>query len=129
MVRKAPTMNALYQACLRDAISDQFLGGEEKQKSLVQVADYAKHEAGLPEVQQFIKKKFFPLYPSDFHKLIPTFRWHSIFTTNYDLVIERAYASCSSRMQELAPIIRDGDNFSEVMSDINLLPISSYTAA
>lgn len=107
---------------LRDAISDQFLGGEEKQKSLVQVADYAKHEAGLPEVQQFIKKKFYPLYPSDFHKLIPTFRWHSIFTTNYDLVIERAYANSSARMQELAPIIRDGDNFSEVMSDINFLP-------
>ena len=107
---------------LRDALADQFLGGEEKHKALVQVADYAKHEAGLLEVQQFIKKKFYPLKPADFHKIIPTFRWHSIFTTNYDLILERAYSDCKNRQQELAPIIRDGDNFSEVMSDINLVP-------
>lgn len=107
---------------LRDAISNKFLGGEEKNKPLVQVADYAKHEAGLLEVQQFIKKIFNPLNPADFHKIIPCFRWHSIFTTNYDLIIERAYSDCPDRIQNLAPIIRDGDNFSEVMSDLNSVP-------
>lgn len=107
---------------LRDAISDKFLGGEEKHKTLVQVSDYAKHEAGLFEVQQFIKKLFSPLKPADFHKIIPSFRWHSIFTTNYDLILERAYADSPDRMQDLAPIIRDGDNFSEVMGNINSVP-------
>lgn len=107
---------------LRDAISDKFLGGEEKQKTLVQVSDYAKHEAGLFEVQQFIKKTFYPLKPAAFHKIIPSFRWHSIFTTNYDLILERSYSDCADRMQDIAPIIRDGDNFSEVMSNINLVP-------
>lgn len=107
---------------LRDHLSECFLGGEEKTKTLVQVADYAKHEAGLLEVQQVIKKKFHPLKPADFHKIIPTFRWHSIFTTNYDLVIERAYADTANRLQNISPIIRDGDNFSEVMRDITSVP-------
>ncbi|WP_426117722.1 SIR2 family protein [Pseudomonas sp. DSP3-2-2] len=107
---------------LRDKISDQFLGGDEKKKTLVQVADYAKNEAGLLEVQQYIKKLFHPLQPADFHKIIPTFRWHSIFTTNYDLIIERAYASSPSRQQNISPIIRDGDNFSEVIGSLNELP-------
>lgn len=107
---------------LRDAISDKFLGGEEKNKTLIQVSDYAKHEAGLRDVQGFIKSLFHSLNPSDFHKIIPTFRWHSIFTTNYDLVIERAYDGVASRLQKLSPIIRDGDNFSDVISDINNVP-------
>ncbi|WP_085700264.1 SIR2 family protein [Pseudomonas sp. B26(2017)] len=107
---------------LRDKISDQFLGGDEKKKTLVQVSDYAKNEAGLLEVQQYIKKLFIPLQPAEFHKIIPTFRWHSIFTTNYDLIIERAYESSPARLQNIAPIIRDGDNFSEVISSLNDLP-------
>ncbi|MEH6491659.1 P-loop NTPase [Halopseudomonas sp.] len=113
---------SLSGAGLRDAISERFLGGEEKKKTLIQVADYAKHEAGLFEVQQFIRKTFLPLKPAKFHQIIPSFRWHSIFTTNYDLVLERAYSDHSQRMQSIAPITRDGDNFSEVMSDINLVP-------
>lgn len=107
---------------LRDKISDQFLGGDEKKKTLVQVADYAKNEAGLLEVQQFIKKLFHPLQPAEFHKIISTFRWHSIFTTNYDLIVERAYAASPNRLQNISPIIRDGDNFSEVIGSLNDLP-------
>lgn len=107
---------------LKDALADKFLGGEEKSKTLIQISDYAKHEAGLREVQGYIKTLLDPLCPADFHKIIPTFRWHSIFTTNYDLVIERAYERVSGRLQKLSPIIRDGDNFSEVISDAESVP-------
>ena len=46
---------------LRDRLSDQFLGGEQKDISLVQVADYAKYQAGLNEVQVFVKNQFVSL--------------------------------------------------------------------
>lgn len=107
---------------LRDLICDNFLGGDQKDKSLVKVADYAKHQSSLTEVQVFIKNQFLSLQPADFHKLIPTFKWHSIFTTNYDLIIERAYDQVSNRLQRLQPIIRDGDQFSEAISDPYILP-------
>lgn len=107
---------------LRDLICDKFLGGEQKDKTLVRVADYAKHQSSLTEVQVFIKDKFKNLNPADFHKLIPTFKWHAVFTTNYDLIIERAYDQVKDRLQVLYPIIRDGDKFSDAISDPNALP-------
>jgi len=107
---------------LRDRLSDKFLGGKEKSKALVQIADYAKSEANIKEVQSFIKKQFQNLQPALFHKLIPTFRWHAIFTTNYDLIIERAYDQVTERVQTLSPIIRDGSQFSDAISNPENLP-------
>lgn len=107
---------------LRDRLSDRFLGGKHKDKTLVRVADLAKHQNSLPDVQEYIHSLFHPLVPSSFHKLIPTFRWHAIVTTNYDLIVERAYELVENRKQQLRPIIRDGDNFSNVLKDSNALP-------
>lgn len=102
---------------LRDGLCDRFLGGALKSKPLSQVAELAKNEAGLPAVQQYIKELFVPLQPAPFHLLIPTFRWYAIVTTNFDLVLERAYDMCAGREQILAPTLRDGDNFSDKIRD------------
>lgn len=107
---------------LRDKLSDKFLRGLHKEKPLPRVAEFAKYESSLPDVQTFIREIFHPLYPASFHKLIPRFRWHAIVTTNYDLVIERAYEDVADRQQKLCPIIRDGDNFSNVLKDNQALP-------
>src|ERR1039458_4235879 len=40
-----------------------------------------------------------PFEPADFHLFIPQFRWRAIATTNFDLIVERAYASASTRLQ------------------------------
>ncbi len=102
---------------LRDIISDRFLGGALKSLPLSQVAELAKNEAGLPQVQQAIRDLFYPLQPAPFHLLIPSFRWYAIVTTNYDLVVERAYDKYPAREQSLAPIYRDGDDFSHKLRD------------
>jgi len=107
---------------LRDRLSDHFLGGTYKNKPLVLVADYCKNIAGLIAVQTFIKDLFEEYSPAPFHTLIPTFRWHSIFTTNYDLIVEKAYEQCSSRKQNLAKIVHDRDDFSAKMSDPQSVP-------
>jgi cold shock CspA family protein len=109
---KAPTGDEL-----RDRLCDRFLGGQLKNKPLSQVAEFAKNEAGLAKVQEEIKDLFVPLHPADFHLLIPQFRWHAIVTTNFDLVVERAYDQCAPRLQTLAPIFSDGDNFTDKIRD------------
>ncbi|MFH0728683.1 MAG: SIR2 family protein, partial [Pseudomonadota bacterium] len=48
--------------------------------------------------------------------LIPTFVWHSIFTTNYDLILERAYLDCKDRIQELAVCKRNGEKMASKFS-------------
>lgn len=102
---------------LRDLLSDRFLGGALKDKSLAQIAELAKNEAGMPAVQGLIADLFKQLEPAPFHLLVPTFRWYAIVTTNFDLVLERAYSQCTEREQILSPVISDGDNFSAKLRD------------
>ncbi|MEX0827601.1 MAG: SIR2 family protein, partial [Haliea sp.] len=107
---------------LRDLLSDTFLGGKRKEWPLDRVADYAKNISNLGAVQSFIREQFEDLKPAPFHYLIPKFRWFAIVTTNYDLVLERTYEKAAHKLQNLAPIIRDGDNFSQKLIDPNLVP-------
>lgn len=114
--------NPLSAEQLRDQISDAFLGGKLREKPLAQVAEIAKSSSSLIAVQDFIANKFSGLLPAEFHKLIPTFRWHAIVTTNYDLVVERAYQDCDKPLQDLTPVIRDGD-LRRAVENINSVPL------
>lgn len=107
---------------LKVRLSDAFLGGKKKDRPLTEVADYAKNDSSLIEVQKLVGRLFEPLRPATFHSLIPAFRWHAIVTTNYDLVVERAYELSSAPLQRLSKIIRDGDDFFEKISDPSNVP-------
>jgi hypothetical protein len=45
---------------LRDLLSDKFLGGKLKNRSLSQVAEYAISESNILEVQEFVRQRFRP---------------------------------------------------------------------
>ena len=107
---------------LRDRLSEEFLGGELKDRTLAEVAEYAKNESSLQEVQYVIRSLFEPLEPAEFHQLIPSFRWHAVVTTNYDYVIERSYTSCTDSLQDPIKIIRNGDAAKAHMGDANKVP-------
>jgi len=100
---------------LRDALCDRFLGGEFKNKPLATVAEYAVNEANLIGVQRHIREMLYEFQPTDFHNLIPSFRWHGIVTTNYDLIIERAYAANKKPVQQLVKFLKDGDQIETEM--------------
>ena len=51
---------------------------------------------------------FIGFKPAPFHELLPTFRWRAIATTNYDLIVERAYERVGDRLQALVPFIKNG---------------------
>jgi tetratricopeptide (TPR) repeat protein len=107
---------------LRDLLADRFLGGAMKDHPLAQVAELAKSESSLFDVQRVIRDAFDPLQPAPFHLLIPSFRWFAIVTTNYDRVVERAYDTITSRLQRLEPILREGDRILNVLRDQSALP-------
>ena len=65
--------------------------------------------------------------PSEFHKLIPRFRWFAIITTNYDLVLEKTYELDNHKLQKIAPIISDDDQFSKIISDPYAVPYLKFT--
>ena len=107
---------------LRDYLADKFLGGGLKDRPLAEVAEYAKNEASLNEVQSAVYSVFEPLRPVDFHRLIAKFRWHSIITTNYDLIVEQAYAECPKPLQQLTKIIREGDAANNTLGEATKVP-------
>ena len=100
-------------------MSDRFLGGAEKDNSLAVVSELCISESDLVSVQYFIKELFEKFEPADFHKSITRFRWKCIYTTNYDLVIEKAYQCSKCSIQNLVPIYRSSDRLDQLIRNNN----------
>ena len=96
---------------LRNMICDQFFAGELKDKPLVAVSAMALNEAGFLPFQRFIRETFKDFEPADYHRLIPQFQWRAIASTNFDLILERAYEAEPQRTQNLVKTVKDGDGF------------------
>ena len=93
---------------LKILLSDKYLGEKLKTRSLSHVAEMCISETDLLTVQMFIRDCFLSFEPASHHLIIPNFFWHAIVTTNYDLVLERAYASQADAKQELALFLKNG---------------------
>ena len=94
-------------------ISEKFLGGQHSDAPLQIVSELAISETSLQTVQEFIRTIFQDIWPAPFHLTLPTFKWAGLATTNYDLVMERAYEQCKDRSQEIVPLIKNGDRIEE----------------
>ena len=57
--------------------------------------------------------------PTAQHRVIPTFRWRAIVTTNYDTLIEEAYREHESPAQQIVPIYKNVDRWDSVMRDVD----------
>jgi len=106
---------------LGNLISDQFLGGKHKDKTLEQIALYAIGQSDLRTVQEFIKEIFIDYNPASYHEILTTFRWKALATTNYDLIIEKAYARNNKSIQKLIPFIEDTDRVHDLSREPNSL--------
>jgi hypothetical protein len=76
---------------LAKMLVDKFLGPEYRGIPLLRAAELAIAQSDLFTFQDYVASIFREFGPSDHHRLVPRFLWKAIFTTNYDLVIERAY--------------------------------------
>lgn len=107
---------------LAQRIAEKFLGPEFSHRPLDQVASLAISESSLPEVQAFVESIFRLFDPADFHKMVPTFAWKAIATTNYDLIIERAYNQVPKRVQQLVPFFKDGQRVDDRLRSLDAVP-------
>ena len=89
---------------LSKLIVDKYLKPTYLGRDLKTVYDLACSRRDVRELQRFLRDTLEPFQPTEAHKLLPDFAWHGIATTNYDLLIERAY----SKVDRLVPITRDG---------------------
>lgn len=106
---------------LADMIARKFLGEDYVGKPLDHVSALAISETDLLTVQDFVAGVFSDFYPADFHKLIPTFEWSAIATTNYDLIVERAYACAATARQKLEPFVKNSQHVEDRLRDSSSL--------
>ncbi len=101
---------------LGSAIADQFLGGRYKDHSLGEIAELAVSETDLTTVQEYIRAILEPFEPSPAHRLLPSFAWWGLATTNYDRLIEKAY-DAPDAMQRPVPFVANGDRVEDALRD------------
>jgi hypothetical protein len=106
-----PGQNIPQGDALRDKLCDKFLGGDLKDKPLLAVASIAASEVGLIQMQKYITDVFGAYHPAESHTHVPSFRWRAIATTNYDLLIERAYETSKKPLQKCVKTVKDGDQY------------------
>lgn len=108
---------------LASILAHRFLSPDHANYPLTQVGDFAASEGGLFQVQDFLADLFKPFEPSPAHKLLPSFRWRAIVTTNYDCLVEDAYRQANTPAQKIAPLLRNTDHLDRVMHDPGLVPL------
>ena len=107
---------------LTASLANRFLGGEDVDKPLSVVAELAISESDLTTVQQHIYDLLRDVRPTSYHRLIPSFRWSAIATTNYDLLIEQAYQEFKRPLQTLVPFYKDSDRVDSKLRTSKAVP-------
>lgn len=110
---------------LRDYLAKKFLGTEKESRDLATVAEMAiSNGAGEVLVFEEIANLMKAYSPSEAHILMTEFRWRGIATTNYDTLIEKAYAASSNKKQTCIPFVKDIEPYDErLRSEISPVPL------
>src|SRR5262249_3103505 len=77
-------------------------------------------------VQKFLFDQLNAFRPAAFHLLLTSFPWAGILTTNYDLIIERAYGQAKSPLQRLVPNVKDEDGATQRLDHRSLLYVKLH---
>jgi cold shock CspA family protein len=98
---------------LRDLLGKKFLSSFSDSDTLTWIAELSQSTTDLFTVQDYIAEELQEFIPDSFHKLIPTFMWRGIASTNYDTVVEQAYTGAEKSVQELVPFLSNNDRVDE----------------
>lgn len=102
---------------IRKSLAQRFLGSEMAGYDLMTVAEMAIQSNSQAVVYEHVRNMLEPLQPSSAHLLVPRFRWRMIATTNYDTVLEKAYARTPESLQTLVPFVKDREPVIERMQN------------
>lgn len=93
-------------AALAAELTKNFFNGD-KERDLADIAGRVELKFGRKPLIDFLRSKIDPLHPSKTVTQIPNFNFSRIFTTNYDLLVERAYHQASIDL----PVVRSNKDY------------------
>lgn len=115
--RRADGTSVPTSETLAKEIAKKFLGDISHNSDLAWIAELASSTSSRSVVQDFIASQLANLQPADHHRLLPTFRWRGIATTNYDRVVETSYESATQKIQEVVPFFSNDDRVDAKLRD------------
>ena len=98
---------------LRQLLGQRFFGQPMDDYDLTFLSEMAIQAHGQALVFEYIREILTPFPPSSAHFLIPSFRWRALATTNYDTLVDDAYARTTDRLQTLVPFVKDSEPVEE----------------
>lgn len=105
---------------LRDILAQKFFNKEMKNRDVMAVAEMAASiSGGRPQVFEAVRQAFDSFQPGEAHRLLPTFQWKMIATTNYDLLIERTYSGTNDKLQSIVRFVKDDELIEEKMQAVS----------
>jgi len=110
---------------LASILVNKFLGPEYDGIPLLRAAELAIAQSDIFTFQDYVASVFRDYGPGEHHRLIPRLFWKEIFTTNYDLVIERAYdqaITAKQNLQTIALFLKNSDRLEEKLKKPNSIP-------
>lgn len=100
-------------AQLREKLGLHFYGKPMEDYDLMSLSEMAIASHSQALVFEQIKTILEPFNPSAAHRLMASFRWRAIATTNYDLLIDNAYGLERTRLQTLVTFVKDREPIEE----------------
>lgn len=89
---------------LRDILADRFFKKAMPNRDVMAVAEMAIANSGsAPQVYEEVRKAFTGFGPQATHRLIPSFSWRAIATTNYDTIVEETYKEVTTKISADRP--------------------------
>ncbi|WP_263385862.1 P-loop NTPase [Granulicella arctica] len=86
---------------------------------LPRVSQFAEIQTSRTSLDSFVRRSLANLEPDEHIQWLTTFRWRSIFTTNYDMGLERAYKLNPNPPQNPVPIAVTADlRYTDTLVDV-----------
>ncbi|MFD2652988.1 SIR2 family NAD-dependent protein deacylase [Brucella rhizosphaerae] len=105
---------------LRDILADRFFRKAMLNRDVMAVAEMAITNSGsAPQVYEEVRKAFTGFAPQTTHRLIPSFSWKAIATTNYDTIVEDAYKDVTTKVQQIVPLVKDDEPIDERLREFS----------
>jgi len=99
---------------LADDLSQKFLHVDPGTYPLDETCDLIDFNDGRPVLNAYLSERFEGLRPKGALLSIPYINWQSIYTVNFDTLLEQAYTERSDRIQNAKPFYSDKDPLSRL---------------
>lgn len=102
---------------LADELASEFLSAPKGEYDLATAAELIDAVEGRKTLNEWLDRRLGNLKPSSAIEAIPLLHWKSIYTMNYDTLVEQAYQGCPPRAQKLRPFYSNKDPLARLEAD------------